>query len=268
MPSLPVLFVAHGAPTVALNPGPFGAALAETARGFATPRAIIVVSPHWDTEESILGAALRPETIHDFSGFPRELYSMRYAPPGSPAVAVEAKNLLEDAGFGAGIDVQRGLDHGAWVPLRLMFPDAAIPVVPLSIQSHRDPSHHYRIGQALQPLTHQGVLIVASGNITHNLTHFRFAAPATDSPPAYVTAFTQWVWERLVDGDAAGLQQYRRDAPGAVDAHPSDEHLLPLFVALGAAGDEFAPQRIYQGVYDKFIAMDSFALLPLRHRRH
>ena len=262
MKSLPVLFVAHGAPTVALNPGPLGAALAATARELATPRAILVVSPHWDTAEPALGAALQPQTIHDFSGFPRELYSLRYPSPGAPAVAVEAKNLLEDAGFKAAIDVQRGLDHGAWVPLRLMFPEATIPVVPLSIQSRRDPAHHYRLGQALQPLAQQGVLIVASGNLTHNLMHFRFAPPGADMPPAYVAAFTEWIWQRLAAHEIGALQQYRRDAPGAVDAHPTDDHLLPLFVALGAAGERFDPRRIFSGVYDRAIAMDSFALQP------
>lgn len=265
MTSLPVLFVAHGAPTVALNPGPWGAALAESAAQLASPRAILVVSPHWDTAEPALGAALQPQTIHDFSGFARELYALRYPAPGAPAIAVEAKNLLEDAGFEAAIDVQRGLDHGAWIPLRLMFPAATIPVVPLSIQSRRDPAHHYRLGQALQPLTRQGVLIVASGNLTHNLTHFRFTAPGADMPPAYFATFTEWIWQRLAAHDVAALQHYRRDAPGAIDAHPTDEHLLPLFVALGAAGERFDAQRIFGGVYDHAIAMDSFALQPLSH---
>ncbi|MBI3140558.1 MAG: dioxygenase [Rhodocyclales bacterium] len=257
MSALPALFVPHGAPTFALCPGAAGAALAGFAAELPRPRGLIVVSAHWDSTAPTLGAALRPETIHDFFGFPRELYALRYPAPGCPSLALDARNLLEDAGFPARLDLERGLDHGAWVPLRHLYPEAEVRVVPLSIQARRGPEHHYRLGRALAPLLRQDVLLVASGNLTHNLAHY-----GRRDTPGYVGAFATWVWERLAAGDADGLFDYRRSAPGAAEAHPSEEHLLPLFVALGAAGPEWAAQRIHTGIADGALAMDAFAFWP------
>lgn len=253
------LFVPHGAPTFALAPGPAGQALSDWAAGRDRPAAVLLVSSHWDSAAPCLGAVRQPETIHDYWGFPDALYDLTYPASGAPLVAMEAKKLLDGAGFDAGLNVQRGFDHAAWIPLRMLFPDAGVPVATLSIQSALGPLHHFRMGQALAPLAAQGVLIVASGNLTHNLFHYRFAAMGAGEEPAYVREFQEWVRDRLAERDVDALLDYRARAPGAVEAHPSEDHLLPLFVALGAAGADSAAQRLYGGVYDAVIAMDSYA---------
>lgn len=261
--SLPTLFVPHGAPTFALRPGAAGAALQAYAASLPRPRAIVVASPHWDTDAPTVGLADRPETLHDFWGFPRELYAIRYPATGCREAGSEVLAHLRDAGLAARADEGRGLDHGAWVPLRLMYPDADVPVIPLSIQPDAGPAHHLAVGRALAPLKERGFLILATGNLTHNLRDFQTAfAGAADALPAYVRAFPEWVWAQLSGGDTAALLEYRERAPDAVRAHPSDEHLLPLFVALGAAGEGARAERVHAGVDDYVIAMDAFAFHP------
>jgi 4,5-DOPA dioxygenase extradiol len=260
---LPALFVPHGAPTFALNPGKAGAALAQVTQRLDSPKAVLVVSAHWDTEQPALGIASRPETIHDYHGFPQSLYSIRYPAPGAIPWALEARALLEEAGFGVKLDPLRGLDHGAWIPLRLMFPEADVPVFTLSLQSHLGAEHHYRIGRVLAPLREAGVLIVGSGNLTHNLKHFGLLRGEVN-PPGYVAAFQGWVRDRLLAGDAASLLEYRNLAPGAELAHPTDEHLLPLYVALGAAGADFAAEQVYSGIEHNMLAMDAYAFRSSR----
>lgn len=259
---LPSLFVPHGAPTFALQPGTAGAALADAARQLPPVTAILMVSAHWDTEKPTLGLATRPDTIHDYAGFPAELYTIRYPAPGSAFWAMEARTLLEEAGFAVGLDVLRGLDHGAWIPLRLMYPEANIPVFTLSVQSHLGPQHHYHIGRALAPLRASGVLVIGSGNLTHNLMHFGLLRGAPQ-PPDYVLEFQRWVEEKLAQGDLQALLDYRNIAPGAELAHPTDEHWLPFYVALGAAGEYFAAEPIYSGIEHNMLAMDSFAFRPV-----
>jgi len=256
---LPTLFVPHGAPTFALRPGAAGAALSELAVSLPRPRAIVVVSAHWTTAEPTVGFAERPETIHDFGGFPRELYDIRYPATGCREASQAVLQALRAAGFNAQSDAGRGLDHGALLPLRQMFPDADVPVLPLSIQSRQDPAHHYRIGQALAPLAHQGFLILASGNLTHNLMDYQIVGGHNGATPAYVRGFSDWMWAKLENGDLSALLDYRQQAPDAVRAHPRDEHLLPLYVALGAAGAAASAQRLHAGIDDFVIAMDAFA---------
>lgn len=259
---LPALFVPHGAPTFALDPGEAGAALADFARKLVRPKAVLVISAHWDTELPTFSAACRPETIHDFYGFPPALYAIRYPVCGAVAWAMEARTLLEEAGFSVVLDPQRGLDHGAWVPLRVMYPDASVPVVAMSVQSRLGPRHHYRLGQALAPLRDAGVLIVASGNLTHNLGHFGAGRQGNAISLDYVPAFQQWWRQRIEAGDIESLLDYRAKAPGAVEAHPTEEHLLPFFVALGAGGDRFSAQAVYSGVEYGMLVMDSYAFWP------
>jgi 4,5-DOPA dioxygenase extradiol len=261
---LPSLFVPHGAPTFALRPGAAGAALAAAASALPQPRAIIVVSAHWETAQPTVGFAERPETIHDFWGFPEVLYTLRYPATGCREASQEVQDALTAAGFPARADASQGLDHGAWLPLRLMYPDADVPVLPLSIQSHLGPEHHYRVGQALAPLTHQGFLIVASGNLTHNLSDFQMAYRNGGQTPAYVRAFSDWFWEKIQAHDLPALLDYRQQAPEAARAHPRDEHLLPLYVALGAGGDNAVPRRLHAGIDEYVIAMDAFAFQPTR----
>ncbi len=256
---LPALFVPHGAPTFALRPGAAGAALVRTAAALPRPRAIVVVSPHWMTDSPTVGSATRLETIHDFGGFPQALYEIRYPATGCPEAAREVMNALTTAGLPAQIDPARGLDHGAWVPLRLMFPEADVAVVPLSVQPHLGVDHALAVGRALAPLRARGLLVLASGNLTHNLRDFMAAVQDGGGSPDYVRAFADWFWQRLQAGDLDALRDYRRQAPSAARAHPTDEHLLPLFVALGAAGADPQAERLHAGIDDYVLAMDAFA---------
>lgn len=256
------LFVPHGAPTFALRPGAAGAALAAAARALERPRAIVIVSAHWDTATPTVGFAERPDTIHDFWGFPEELYALRYPATGCREAAQEVVAAIAAAGLPVQRDEQRGLDHGAWIPLRLMFPDADVPVIPLSLQSRGGPEAAWGLGRALAPLAARGFLVIGSGNVTHNLRDFQIAWRQGGQTPAYVRAFADWMADRLAARDLPALLDYRRQAPGAVQAHPTDEHLLPLYVALGAAGDSARIERFHAGIDDYVLAMDAYAFLP------
>jgi 4,5-DOPA dioxygenase extradiol len=255
MTSMPTVFVSHGAPTMAIQPGEAGAALQALAPDVPRPSAILMVSAHWETQAPVVSTAAQPETIHDFGGFPEQLYRIRYPAPGAPALAQRTKALLDAGGFPTVLDPGRGLDHGAWVPLLFLYPDADVPVTQLSIQPHLSPVHHYRVGEALRALTHEGVLIVASGSLTHNLREFR-GRPGAVEP--YVRTFQQWMKTAIEANDVAALLDYRRLAPDAVRAHPTDEHLLPLFVALGAAHARENVRRITDEVTFGVIAMDTY----------
>lgn len=231
---MPVLFLSHGAPTVPLEPGETGAAWRLLGNQLPRPSAILAISAHWESHIPTLSRAVQPETIHDFSGFPQELYQIRYPAPGAPQMAEAAAQLLRQAGITVQLDDRHGLDHGAWVPLSMMFPEADIPVAQLSLQPEQDPAWHVALGKALRPLREQGVLIVGSGAITHNLRAV-FTHPQGNPAPAWVTEFRDWIAARIREGDIGALVSYRSLAPHAVQNHPTDEHLLPLFVALGAA---------------------------------
>ena len=229
-----------------------------------TPRAIIVVSPHRDTRIPTVSVATQLETIHDFYGFPQELYELQYPATGCPEVANEVVIALQAAGFEVAQDKEHGLDHGAWQPLRQMFPDADVPVIPLSMQSHAGPAHAYRIGQALAGLAAQNIWVVGSGNVTHNLGDLRLARMQGDRTPAYVQVFADWLAKHLAQGDLDSLLNYRQHSPEGVRAHPSEEHLLPLFTALGAAGPGAVPQAFHRGISDCVIAMDGYVFQTLQ----
>lgn len=261
-PIQPALFVPHGAPTFALRPGAAGAALIRMVQSLSQPRAIVIVSAHWDTAMPTVGTANRPETIHDFYGFPEELYALRYPATGCREAANEVIAAITTAGLPVKQDAGRGLDHGAWVPLRLMFPEADVPVIPLSIQSHGGPEQAYALGRALAPLAAKGFLVIASGNVTHNLRDYQLAARSNGQTPAYVRQFTDWLADRLYAHDISSLLDYRQQAPGGEQAHPSAEHLLPLYVALGAGGDNAKAERFHAGIDDYVIAMDAYSFLP------
>ena len=254
-----VLFVPHGAPTFALQPGAAGAAMVALAQTLPAPRAIVVLSPHWETAVPTVGTGVQMETIHDFGGFDPRLYEIRYPATGCPEAARQVVGALERHGFAVEEDAQRGLDHGAWIPLRQMFPDADIPVIPLSLQTRAGPQHAYRIGQALAALAQQNFLIVASGNVTHNLRDYMTVRMAGGHTPHYVQAFADWVHQRMVGHDLPALLNYRAESPDGVRAHPSEDHLLPLFTALGAAGADARADAFYRGISDYVIAMDGYA---------
>jgi 4,5-DOPA dioxygenase extradiol len=257
MSHLPSLFISHGSPMTALETGPISQRLAELATQLPRPRAIVIASAHWLSVQPTIGSAAQPSTVHDFHGFPPALHAIRYPAPGAPALAGEVRQRLDDAGLAPQLDPAQGLDHGVWVPLRLLYPAADIPVVPLSIQPARDPAHHLAVGRALAPLREHGVLVIGSGSITHNLHDLRGGyGPGREAP--YIEPFTTWVEQRLAAGDLAALLDYRAQAPFASRAHPTDEHLLPLFVALGAAGVDARAQRIDAGVEYGILAMDVY----------
>ena len=257
MTTLPSLYISHGSPMTALQPGPVRERLAALASELPRPQAIVIATAHWLSPQPKVGAAARPETVHDFFGFPPALYQIRYPAPGAPALAGRVLQRLADAGLQPAADPGQGLDHGAWVPLRLLYPDADIPVVPLSIQPQLGPAQHLALGRALAPLRDEGVLLIGSGSITHNLGDLRMGyGPGREAP--YVRPFVDWIEQRLAAGDVDALLDYRRQAPFAERAHPTDEHLLPLFVALGAAGMQPRAQRIEAGIDHGILAMDIY----------
>lgn len=232
MTALPSLFISHGAPTFAIEPGLAGIQLRELGRLIETPRAVVVISPHWMTPGIEITAADPPGTLHDFGGFPRALYSLQYRAPGSPALAARIELELRRCGLGAQLNTRRGLDHGAWVPLMHLYPDAQIPVIQVSLPLHADEDQAWALGQALAPLAQEGLLIVGSGSLTHNLREIRM--DATEAT-AYAAEFSDWVRQVLIEGQTERLRKTLQIAPHARRAHPTTEHFLPLLVAAGAA---------------------------------
>lgn len=251
------IFVSHGAPTLPFEDVAARDFLKGLGQILPRPRAILMVSAHWETRRPTVNAVARNETIHDFYGFPEALYQLSYPAPGDPGLAAQVVDLLGNAGLSSATDTQRGLDHGAWVPLMLAWPDADIPVVQLSVQSHLGPGHHLELGHALAPLTHDGVQIIASGSMTHDLSSWRQFDGSAE--PEWVTAFADWFEAALTGGKTCDLLAYRRLAPYAARNHPSEEHLLPLFVALGAAGPDAAAQRLHASNTYGVLRMDAYA---------
>ncbi|GFQ02082.1 4 5-dopa dioxygenase extradiol [Phtheirospermum japonicum] len=241
-------YISHGSPTLSIDD-------TLPARGFLKtfrqkvlpekPKAILIISGHWETSEPAVNAVSGPsETIHDFYGFPDEMYGLRYPAPGSPELAHKVKQLLQKSGFGSvGVDKKRGLDHGAWVPLMLMYPAADIPVCQLSVQTHRDAAHHYRLGKALAPLKDEGVLIIGSGAATHNL--WKNDPHCGDSVAAWAHEFDSWIGEALAEGRYEDVNDYEAKAPHARLAHPRPDHFYPLHVAMGAAGENTRGELVH-----------------------
>ncbi len=252
---IPSLFVSHGAPTFALEPGRAGAQLGALGRQLERPRAVVVVSPHWTTRDVRVTGALRPETIHDFGGFDRRLYDMAYPAEGDPALAQRIAALLSQAGWPAQVDPQRGLDHGAWVPLMHLFPQADVPVLQVSMPVGLDSASAWRLGQALAPLAAEGVLVVGSGSLTHNLYEFRMGSTVEAD---YAREFTHWIRDAVRAGDAARVVEGLERAPHAQRAHPTSEHYLPLVIALGAAPQALPVTVLDGGIEHEVLAMESY----------
>ncbi len=255
---LPALFISHGSPMLALQPSPARDFLAGLGATLPRPRAIVVASAHWETAQPETSAMTVNDTIHDFYGFPPELFAMRYPAPGDPELAQRIAELLRDAGLDAVIDRARGLDHGAWVPLTLMYPAHDIPVLQLSLQTPLGPQHHLRLGRALEALRREDVLVIGSGSFTHNLGRLRRVEPGAAAPPD-VVAFADWMHAALQDNRTDDLLAYRRKAPYAIAQHPTDEHLLPLFVALGAGGENARATRLHASTTYGALRMDAYA---------
>ncbi len=247
MNRLPTLFVAHGAPPL-LDDAAWMAELRAWARDLPQPRAILMLSAHWETDVLTTGAEDSVPLIYDFGGFPRRFYEMQYPSPGVPWLAARVHELAEQAGMASASQPTRGLDHGAYVPLMAMYPDASVPVLQVSIPS-RDPQALMAVGRALKPLRDEGVLIVASGLLTHNLRHF---TGVNTPPPAWATAFDDWVQQTLDSGDLTRLASFLELAPHARLAHPQEDHFVPLFIAAAAAEGEGTRHPIEGWVWGPF----------------
>lgn len=256
MTRAPVFFISHGAPIFALEPGQLGANLNALGRDLSGIEAILVVSPHWQTDGVRVMANGLPATLHDFGGFPRVLYGLQYPARGHLQFAVEASRLLGARGFAASLDDQRGLDHGAWVPLLHLRPAADIPVFQVSMPHDLDAAGALALGRALAPLRERGVLILGSGSLTHNLYEFRQSATGE---AAYVREFVSWVRQAVLADAADTLAGYRRLAPHAERAHPTEEHFLPLLVALGANDGQGTAQTIEAETTYGVLSMESYA---------
>jgi 4,5-DOPA dioxygenase extradiol len=264
---LPSLYVSHGSPMTALDAGEAGAfwrrlgpALDEA---FGRPRAILALSAHSLTREPVLLAAARHEAIYDFSGFPEALYRLRYDAPGAPALAARVAGLLAEAGMPARSLDEGGLDHGIWTPLRSMFPQADVPVLPLAWPPNWSPTQLFALGQALAPLAAEGVLVMGTGAITHNLRLFAGGRGEVDAPERLESAaFRSWMASRSAAGDWDALLDYRRQAPHAAFMHPSDEHLLPFFPAAGVGGREGPAVRLHDSLTYGHLGMDVYAFGP------
>lgn len=267
MPVLPTLYLSHGSPMIAIERSPasdFLDTLGERIeRAFGRPRAVLVVSPHSSTRAPMVLAAARHEAIHDFGGFPPALYEQRYDAAGEPALAQDVARRLSQAGIDTRAVEAGGMDHGIWTLLKRMWPGAELPVVPLTLVPNWAPRQQWAVGQALAPLASQGVLIIGSGALTHNLQRFfglRGALGRAVDPDT--AAFQAWVHERGAARDWQPLLDYRSQAPHAAQAHPTDEHWLPYYVAAGAGGAEHPALRLHDSVDAGLLAMDSYAFGP------
>ena len=232
----PSLYISHGSPMLALEPGASGPALARLAAELPKPKAIVIVSAHWESNELLVSGHPRPDTWHDFGGFPKALFEVEYPAPGDPQLAAEVVELLKASNLPARIDSNRPFDHGVWVPLSLMYPQADIPIVQVSLPTRGGPALQAHVGQALSSLRQHGVLLIGSGSITHNLRELDWHA-GPESVEPWAQTFRDWMVEKLAANDEAALNDYRQRAPNAVRNHPSDEHLLPLYFARAAGGD-------------------------------
>jgi 4,5-DOPA dioxygenase extradiol len=255
---LPSVFLSHGSPMLAIEDSPAGRFLDGLGAQLPRPRAVVVVSAHFMAEATAIGAAAHPETVHDFGGFPAALYRIAYPAPGAPELAAEIASRLETAGLTPSLRPQHGLDHGVWVPLRRMYPDADLPVVPLSVSPHRDAAWHHALGRALAPLRAQGVLVIGSGGFVHNLGDLDWRH--RDAPLApWSRDFRDWMSDRIAAGDTGALLDWARQAPNARHAHPTTEHLMPLFVAMGAGGETPTARHLHDSFELGTLALDAFA---------
>jgi 4,5-DOPA dioxygenase extradiol len=252
--SMPTLFISHGSPMLYLEKDvPARSFLAGLGTLVPRPKAIVAVSAHWTTERPAVSTATRPETIHDFGGFPDALYRLHYNAPGDPALARRVAELS-----GAVPVEEYGLDHGAWVPALLAWPEADIPIFQLSVQPYMSPAHHIALGRKLASLRQEDVLVMGSGSATHNLR--RLVRGHHELPPEpWAKAFDDWLADVVTKGDEAALANYRDQAPYAKEAHPTDEHFLPLHVAFGAAGEGAHGRALHRSFTSANLSMASYA---------
>ena len=261
MARMPTLFVSHGSPTLAVVDSAARRFLKELGTRLPAPTAVVVLSAHYDTPSIEVTSGSRPETIHDFGGFPDELYRLRYPAPGDPELARGIVALLTAAALPARLAPSRGLDHGAWIPASLMFPRADVPVLQVSIDSSRSPEQHFALGRALRSLRDAGTLVLGSGGATHNLALYAHARGRDDesAPPEWVEAFNEWTAGAIAARRFDELFRYAERAPYAAQNHPTAEHFLPLFVTLGAAYDDEKGVRVHSSYDRGLLSLDAYA---------
>lgn len=247
MSATPVLYLSHGAPPLA-DDDTWTRQLADWSAELPKPKAILVVSAHWEEAPVTLGATTTAPLVYDFWGFPERYYEVTYPAPGAPELAAKVRKLLHGPGIPVHDAPDRGLDHGAYVPLVEMYPDADIPVLQLSMPS-LDPRELFELGRRLKPLRDEGVLIIGSGFFTHNLAAMREVAAVDGRPPQWSAEFDQWGDEMLRTGDVDALLDFQRKAPAAALAHPRIEHFAPLFVSLGAGTEDSEPKTVIDGYW-------------------
>lgn len=252
----PALFISHGSPMIAITETPVGSFLSQLGRQIPRPRAILCISAHWETWLTAVTGSPAPAVIHDFSG-PPALHELTYSAPGDPSLAVHVAESLSAADMETSVDADRGLDHGAWVPLRLMFPQAKIPVVQLSLRSDQDSHFLFEMGCALKPLREEGVLILASGGAVHNLYEMG-GRPMDAAPEDFVQAFDDWLFDAITRNRTAEIIDWKNAAPNPQRSHPYPaEHFLPLFVALGA-GDGGPGRQIHRSYMHGTLSMAAY----------
>lgn len=256
MSPMPSLFVSHGSPMIMIEPGASHDFLTTLGSLIPRPRAILSITAHWISTEPKVSRDPSPQTMHDFGGFPEQLYELSYPAPGAPDVAEQVTNALRAQGIDVEIIEQRGLDHGTWVPMKLAYPDANIPVVQMSVQPQRSAQWHFKLGQALSELRKEDVLVLGSGSMTHNLS--AYFTEQHDTAPTWVTEFVDWVYSATQDGRWEDLLNFEDLAPHAHQNHPTTEHFLPLFVALGAAAPNPVAQRLHNSIDQGVLAMDAY----------
>lgn len=258
----PSLFLSHGAPTLLVEDSPARRYLSGLGNQLDAPEAILVISAHHHGREDSVAvtSGVAPETIYDFSGFPEALYQVTYPASGDPELAAQVTSRLKAAGFAAVADANRGFDHGAWVPLHLIYPDANIPVIQVSINMRQSPRWHYDLGLALAPLRREGVLIIGSGGATHNLRAFFKGEYELDAKsPEWVTTFADWLSERIEAGDVSAVLDAVESGPDGHRNHPTMDHILPLFVAIGAGGEQAKGITLHKSSTYGVLAMDAYA---------
>eukprot|EP00178_Gracilaria_changii_P021602 TRINITY_DN640_c0_g1_i10.p2 TRINITY_DN640_c0_g1~~TRINITY_DN640_c0_g1_i10.p2 ORF type:complete len:290 (+),score=58.42 TRINITY_DN640_c0_g1_i10:377-1246(+) len=259
------LFLSHGAPTMALGDAPVKHFLASLGARLAKPRAAVVVSAHFDTANATVVTDAAPRTMHDFGNFDHRLFKITYAAPGEPKLAHHVFELLQHARVPVTKLARRAYDHGVWVPLSLMWPHADVPIVQLSIDARQGPDYHLRLGRALQSLPARNIAVIGTGNISHNLPAL-FSSGQDQRRDAQfkarVTRFLQWFDAQIEAAHVHNLLQYRQRAPFAEENHPTDDHLMPLYVAMGAAGERFTGSKIHESFDLGVLAMDAWQFEP------
>ncbi|MFM1654227.1 DODA-type extradiol aromatic ring-opening family dioxygenase [Brevibacillus sp. B_LB10_24] len=240
---VPSLFIAHGAPLLALEDNGYTRFLEGMAKDLPRPQAIVIFSAHWEHPVQQVGGAKQYEMIYDFYGFPDELYRINYPASGDVKLAEEVRSLLQAQGISSELDPVRGLDHGAWVVLRLLYPAADIPVIAMSVNPGLAPREQYAVGKALAGLRERGVLIIGSGGTVHNLRRIDWAST---QPAAWAAAFDDWLSQRLLAWDTEALFDYEQQAPHAKEAVPRNEHFIPILIAMGAADNSRTARMLHR----------------------